>query len=55
MGKAVLGERRRSNQAHENKSLCILRLCIARWKDARKNTRHCGELDGICGEPMEFE
>ena len=35
MRRAVPGERRRSNQAHEGKSLCTLRLCIVRWKDAR--------------------
>ena len=35
IGKAVPGERQRSNQAHESKSFCILRLCIVRRKNER--------------------
>ena len=38
MGKAVPGEWRRGNQAHEGKSLRILRLCIVCWKDVRVPT-----------------
>ena len=32
--KAVCGERRRGDQSHEGKSLCLLRLCIVCWKSA---------------------
>ena len=35
MGEADPAERRRGDQAHEGKSKPILRLSIARWKDAR--------------------
>ena len=34
-GEAGPGGRRRGDQIHEGKSLCFLRLCIVRWKDAR--------------------
>ena len=47
MGKAVLGERRRSNQAHENKSLCILKnsfyRCVGRADCSGSRTQNIAE------------
>ena len=69
-GMAVPGERRRSDQAHEGKSVCILRLllCVGNARELPqlniesenrlewfKRTDQYRELDGINGEPVEFE
>ena len=35
MGEVTFGKRQGGFHAHEGKSLCILRLCIVWWKDAR--------------------
>ena len=56
MNKTVPGERRRSNQSHEGKSLCILRVCIVSWKSSGipwikrwmgEKTTMVQELEGI--------
>ena len=70
MGKAVPGERRRSNQIFDGKSLGILRVCIVSWKATPfpqsnvdwenklvwfEDFYQYWELDRIDGQPMEFE
>ena len=70
MRKAVPGERRRSNQSLESKSLCILRHCVVSWESASvssikrsmgdllqwfRNSKQNRELDRIDGGPMKFE